>query len=104
MDIHGRLLELERRYVKTKMPVVLGKRIMEEKTRISDMVKKSLLPYYHADRIEPKFLFNGIARHISHRFYALRSDASQIREHVDRIFVEFPCITSVDDIKNAAFL
>lgn len=104
MDLSGRLLELEQRFVNKKMPVMLGKRIKEEKKRISEMVIKSMMPYYNADRIQPRFLFNGIARHISHRFYAQRSEESQIRDHVDRIFVQFPCITSLDDIKYSAFL
>lgn len=104
MDLNGRVLELERRFKGSKVPVVLSKRIKQEKKRISDLVISSLLPYYKADRIQPNFLFSDIARHISHRFYALRSQTSEIREHVERIFIQFPCITSLDDVKNSAFL
>lgn len=104
MDLSGRLVELEQRFRQQKMPVVLLNRLKAEKKRIAQMVIDSLMPYFKADRIQPSFMFNDIARFISHRFYARKSEKAQIAAHVEQIFVQFPCVTSVDDVKNAKFL
>lgn len=73
MDINGRLTEIEELYKSSVIPQVLRRRIKAEKQIISDNVKKGLMSYYKAGRIDPKSLFSQVARQISHVFYKQKS-------------------------------
>lgn len=125
MKINGRITELQQRFKDRAMPRALSKRIKDHKAMISDNVVKHLMPYYNAERIQPKFLFRELARKISHIFYDQSSgrsfktflfcssknpiffffvDEDSIQKHIDDIFVRLPCVNSLSDVEFSKFL
>lgn len=65
----GNIKEIEKEFQGQELPHPLMEAIKEEKGVICDLVRKYLMPYYNAKRIQTNKVFTVVARKISHHFY-----------------------------------
>lgn len=66
---HGHIKQIETEFQGKELPPYLLDSIKQEKSIIAELVIKFIMPYYNEGRIQPKELFNTVARKISHIFY-----------------------------------
>ncbi|XP_055695152.1 ATP-dependent DNA helicase Q5-like [Lutzomyia longipalpis] len=73
------------------------KQIMEQKSKLAELVVGYLMPYYREKRFESKEIFKKLAKHLSHKFYDTRADKTMIKRTVEDIFSKTSFIRSEKD-------
>lgn len=77
-DIISKIISIEEQYQFTGIPQHVAEKIRMEKTAIANNVKKYIMPYYKANRIQPMDLFERVVRKISYIFYDRINPGTQL--------------------------